>query len=69
MSRITPDDDPSDRLYDTDWNKGADTSWTLPKAIIEDDQFYRVVLRIRDRRRVGNLPNGCATRAVGAGQD
>ena len=48
--RIVPDDDPATELYDTGWTKGTATSWTLPKAIIEDDQFYRVIVRIRDSK-------------------
>lgn len=47
---ITPDDDPTVELYDTGWTRGTDVSHTLPRGVIEDDEFYRVVLRIRDTK-------------------
>lgn len=54
---ITPADDPGTRLYDTGRTKGTDTSWTLPKAVIFDDNDYRAVVRIwdsKDRVKTGS---------------
>lgn len=48
--RIVLDDDPTVEVHDTGWNQGTDTSYTLPKGIIEDDESYRMVLRIRDTK-------------------
>lgn len=62
---VTPDDDPGTRLYDTGRTKGADTSWTLPKAVIEDDSDYRVVVRTWDtKERVSNPGDPVYTQAV-----
>lgn len=44
------DDDPTVEVHDTGWTQGTATSYTLPKAVIEDDEFYRMVLRIRDSK-------------------
>ena len=47
---ITPADDPTNYLYDTGRTKGTETSWTLPKGVIEDDNRYRVVVRVWDSK-------------------
>lgn len=56
---VTPTDDRTHRLHDTGRTKGTDTSWTLPKGVLEDDQRYRVVVRIwdaKDRVHTANDP-------------
>lgn len=53
---VTPADEPGTRLHDTGWNKGADTSWTLPKGVLEDDSRYRVVVRVRDSKDRTHTP-------------
>lgn len=53
---ITPDDDPTTDLYDTGRVKGTDTSWTLPKAVIEDESDYRVYVRIWDTKDRVSVP-------------
>jgi hypothetical protein len=47
---VTPADDHTDHLHDTGRTKGTDTSWTLPKGVIEDDERYRVVVRVWDSK-------------------
>lgn len=47
---VTPADDHTDVLHDTGRTKGTDNSWTLPKRVIEDDERYRVVVRVWDSK-------------------
>ncbi len=54
---IAAADDTSDHLYDTGKTRGADTSWTLPRGVLEDDTDYHLIVRVwdsKDRVRTGN---------------
>lgn len=54
---ITPSDDRTHHLTDTGRTKGTDTSWTVPKGVLEDEEFYRVVVRIWDTKDRAHTPD------------
>jgi hypothetical protein len=53
---VTPDDDRTDVLHDTGRTRGTDNSHTLPSGVIEDDERYRVHVRVWDAKDREHTP-------------